>query len=162
MHVHWANKGCIKSLDCGLQRVMLKTQCLSCFLWCIEGPYSLGYNRVPQSVVQDNDSSLLVNMLFGLRNTLCRGFLLLSMIESILLRVLFSATDVRGSSSMPTPEHAILTSQSIPILNAASPANHCVEENTGSYWLVEHRQAFIADLNELSLLVKYILLCPFL
>src|SRR4029434_7119358 len=60
----------------------------------------------------DSDRSLPLNMLFCLLRVLCSGWWTLSKIVSNLLRVLFSATDVRQSSSMPTTAPAFLTSLS--------------------------------------------------
>ena len=64
------------------------------------------------SVEQDGDSSLSLKTLLCLMMVLCRGWWALSMMESSLLRVLLSATDVVESSSVPTTEPAFLTSLS--------------------------------------------------
>lgn len=67
------------------------------------------------------DRSLPPNKLFFLMNALCKKWWLLSMIDSSLLRVLFSSTDVRVSNSMPTTEPGLLTVASVVLVR---PPHH--------------------------------------
>src|SRR4029434_6595162 len=60
----------------------------------------------------DSDRSLPLNMLLCPLKVLCSGWWSLFKMVSSLLSVLFSATDVRQSSSVPTTALAFLTSLS--------------------------------------------------
>src|SRR4029434_7876187 len=64
------------------------------------------------SLSDEHDRSLPLNMLFCLLRVLCSGWWSLFKMVSSLLNVLFSATDVRQSSSVPTTAPALLTSLS--------------------------------------------------
>src|SRR4029434_1010816 len=102
------------------------------------------------SVEYDSDRSLQLNMLLCLLRVLCSGWWSLSKMVSHLLRVLLSAIVVRHSSLVPTTAPAVLNqpvqSPSIPLLYAASPAHHSIEEDAGNNRLEKHEQEFVADI----------------